>query len=741
MYLKKIKGLSPKEIVVKIKKKTFTTISKEIKCFQDNLYPSYSKKIYKYELENIFLDPIEYEFTDFEIKQIKETTSLYLKHYFDLLGSGWTKVQHNIECRGLGEYRYIAKKIESNNVDGLIKNLVNKKNIPYSKYVRSKISDDYLPIDWRIDFKSGYCWDSRKHSSKISFGKQPGVDIKVPWELSRMQHLVQFVWAYKLAKQGKEGFASPYVYVREFQDEILDFISTNPPKFGVNWTCTMDVAIRAANWLLVYDLFKVQGVEFDKEFEKIFVLSMHDHGNFIFNNLERNKDIRNNHYLSNIVGLFFIATYLPATEVVSQWLNFSFQELIQEMSFQFYEEGSNFENSTTYHRLSSELMLYATTVALALPEEKIKVLHSYRLQNHIEICKKLGFEIDSDKFWDFHNGKIFPNWYIERLEKTAEFTADITKPNGEVAQFGDNDSGRFFKIQPSYNLLTVQEAKQRYLNLSTYNELSDKENYWDEDFLEHRFLVAGINALFKRKKFFSFVNKPSIEYVLIKNMVKDHMETYEESILPFLKYNVLEISINKKEKNEINKLEQQENFVQYVFYSKSNLVEGIKKIAYPDFGMYIFKSQDFYLAIRCGKLGSNGKGSHDHNDQLSIELVIDGKNVIKDPGTYLYTPIPEKRNLFRSTKAHFTIQSGDIEQNNFYAGLNGLFSLEHNTNSQCLEFKNNSFVGCHSGYGQKVYREIEICDKQVVITDFGTSIVNPEFNYYSNGYGRIIRNK
>ncbi|UDW03304.1 heparinase II/III family protein [Bacillus cereus] len=741
MYLKKIKGLSPKEIVVKIKKKTFTTISKEIKCVQDNLYPSYSKKIYKYELENIFLDPIEYEFTDFEIKQIKETTSLYLKHYFDLLGSGWTKVQHNIECRGLGEYRYIAKKIESNNVDGLLRNLVNKKNIPYSKYVRSKISDNYLPIDWRIDFKSGYCWDSRKHSSKLSFGKQPGVDIKVPWELSRMQHLVQFVWAYKLAKQGNEGFASPYVYVREFQDEILDFISTNPPKFGVNWTCTMDVAIRAANWLLVYDLFKVQGVEFDKEFEKIFVLSIHDHGNFIFNNLERNKDIRNNHYLSNIVGLFFIATYLPATEVVSQWLNFSFQELIQEMSFQFYEEGSNFENSTTYHRLSSELMLYATTVALALPEEKIKVLHSYRLQNHIEICKKLGFEIDSDKFWDFHNGKTFPNWYIERLEKMAEFTVDITKPNGEVAQFGDNDSGRFFKIQPSYNLLTVEEAKQKYLNLSTYNELSDKEKYWDEDFLEHRSLVAGINALFKKKKFFSFVNKPSIEHTLIKNIVKNNIKRYEESISESLKYNVLDVSINEHEKNEINKLEQQEKFVQYIFNSKSNLVEGLKKIAYPDFGMYIFKSQDFYLAIRCGKLGTNGKGSHDHNDQLSIELVIDGEDIIKDPGTYLYTPIPEKRNLFRSTKAHFTIQLGDIEQNNFYYGLSGLFNLEHNTNSQCLEFKNNSFIGCHSGYGQKVYRKIEICDKQVVITDFGTSIVNPEFNYYSNGYGRIIRNK
>ncbi|MEH7222012.1 heparinase II/III family protein, partial [Bacillus toyonensis] len=201
------------------------------------------------------------------------------------------------------------------------------------------------------------------------------------------------------------------------------------------------------------------------------------------------------------------------------------------------------------------------------------------------------------------------------------------------------------------------------------------------------------------------------------------------------------ISINEKEKNEINKLEQREKFVQYIFYSKSNLVERLKKIAYPDFGMYIFKSPDFYLAIRCGKLGTNGKGSHDHNDQLSIELVIDGENIIKDPGTYLYTPIPEKRNLFRSTKAHFTIQLGDIEQNNFYDGLSGLFSLENNTNSQCLEFKNNSFVGCHSGYGQKVYRKIEIFDKRVVITDFGTSIVNQEFNYYSNGYGRIMKNK
>ncbi|MFH4410619.1 heparinase II/III-family protein, partial [Acinetobacter baumannii] len=83
--------------------------------------------------------------------------------------------------------------------------------------------------------------------------------------------------------------------------------------------------------------------------------------------------------------------------------------------------------------------------------------------------------------------------------------------------------------------------------------------------------------------------------------------------------------------------------------------DNLKIISYPEFGMYIYTSNNLYLAIKCGPLGSSGKGSHDHNDQLSIELTIDGKEIIKDPGTYLYTAIPEKRNLFRSTGAHFTI--------------------------------------------------------------------------------------
>ncbi len=105
-----------------------------------------------------------------------------------------------MDCKGIEEFKYNAPVVDLNND---ITCLINEKNREYSKNLRDMISTHYIPIDWRLDFKSGYYWDSQLHYSKVSYGKHIGVDVKVPWELSRMQHLVQYVWAYLLAKQGK----------------------------------------------------------------------------------------------------------------------------------------------------------------------------------------------------------------------------------------------------------------------------------------------------------------------------------------------------------------------------------------------------------------------------------------------------------------------------------------------------------------------------------------------------------
>ena len=93
---------------------------------------------------------------------------------------------------------------------------------------------------------------------------------------------------------------------------------------------------------------------------------------------------------------------------------------------------------------------------------------------------------------------------MERLEKIAEFTIHITKPNGHVPQFGDNDNGRFLKLQPRHQRLSVAEAKARYANLDEYNELGSKAVHWDEDHLDHKHLVAAINGLFGKEEWAVF---------------------------------------------------------------------------------------------------------------------------------------------------------------------------------------------------------------------------------------------
>ena len=268
------------------------------------------------------------------------------------------------------------------------------------------VSHDYIPIDWQLDFKSGYRWQEKKPASHCSPAPLPGVDIKVPWELSRMQHLPQLAWAYGLALQGIKGAQSPETYSDEFKNQILDFVATNPPRFGVNWHCTMDVGIRVTNWLIAYDLFNAQGASFDPEFKQIFKKSIYDHGLHIIQNLEWNPTLRSNHYLADIAGLLFVSAYLPRSSKTDTWLAFSIQEIIHAMEEQFHPDGSNFEGSTSYHRLSAEMMFYATALILGLPEDKKEALKRYH-----PISLFQGFKTSGRTFTPFPGAGIEPNEY------------------------------------------------------------------------------------------------------------------------------------------------------------------------------------------------------------------------------------------------------------------------------------------------------------------------------------------
>jgi uncharacterized heparinase superfamily protein len=85
--------------------------------------------------------------------------------------------------------------------------------------------------------------------------------------------------------------------------------------------------------------------------------------------------------------------------------------------------------------------------------------------------------------------------------------------------------------------------------------------------------------------------------------------------------------------------------------------------AFPDAGTYVLRQDDLYLLFNASGSGVNGRGSHGHNDALSIEVAACGSVFIIDPGSYIYTGDLKERHRFRSTAYHSTVEVDDAEQN------------------------------------------------------------------------------
>lgn len=677
------------------------------------------------------LEPLPLDKLSLYSRELRWLTDQYLLHRFDVLGSGWVQVKYGMKCSGIEGYKYdMGLPVVTDTGGKWLNSRINKSNLEGARRRWTLISEDYIPIDWHLDFKSGYRWNEKTWYHQIAFGHLEGAEVKVPWELARMQHLPQLALAFALAKNMEQGFQEPVCYSREFQNQMLDFMATNPPRYGVNWKTAMDVSIRAINWLIAYDLFSLYGAEFCPGFKEIFKQSVYDHFIYIKNNLEWHEEYRGNHYLANIAGLIFISTYWDSTAEMNGVLRFAIQQLIVELEKQFYEEGTNFEGSTCYHRLSGEMVIYTTALILGLDKDKLNGLNDIS-QTEIfanKICNAEG----KLELYNVNNLETpFPHWYFSRLERIAEFTINITKPNGLVPQIGDNDSGRLLKITPLYNNLTVREAKSKLANLKNYFGLQDEVTYLDEEFLNHSHLVASINGLIRRKDFQDFTGVDYLDYYLVKGLAKNRYfySNYTDSRV--------EPMVADKEHQEFGMLVQ-ENPERTRRYTYKTGTTVFKALQYPQFGLYIFKAENSYMAINCKEGYSNPYFGHMHNDQLSLEFVLNGKEVHCDPGTYLYTSIPSMRNRYRSIDAHSGpikgLELADLEEN--------VFTLKIKTMCKCLYFGNDGFLGVLRYPGLEVWRSIAIKYGMIEIVDlykgkYDLELLKASSDIpYSAGYGK-----
>jgi hypothetical protein len=272
----------------------------------------------------------------------------------------------------------------------------------------------YRPIPWHQDLTSGYTWRQRTFYRQISV-PHGRADIKVPWELSRCQHLPTLGIAHLASGEAR--------YAAEVVAQIDDWIDANPPGYGVNWAATMEVAIRAINWLWAVHL--IGGApELSDEFLTRFLASLLAHARHISANIELyDGGLTTNHTLADHAGLLHLGLALADLPEAAAWIEEAMAGLEQCMATQVAADGVDFENSIPYHRLVLEML-----AACHLLAER--------------------------------NGRHFSADYRTSLRRMFTFVLHYTRPDGLAPVIGDSDDGRLF-ILGSY--FDWQPQDHRYL--------------------------------------------------------------------------------------------------------------------------------------------------------------------------------------------------------------------------------------------------------------------------------------
>jgi hypothetical protein len=267
-------------------------------------------------------------------------------------------------------------------------------------------------IDWHRDPVSGLGWDPATHHVDLVAVRGDGSDVKWPWELSRCQHLPVLGLASRCAPLLLGPAAASALRARcavEAAAEIDDWIERNPRGLGVNWSCTMDVAIRAFNWVSALALFR-DAPQWDDPFVLRVVRSLWTHGRHIRSHLEIGDDgLTSNHYLANVIGLYALGCALPELREAEEWRLFARRALAEEMEKQVLPDGADFERSLPYHRLAAEIFVHGALLAKG-------------------------------------RGEALPAPVLARLALMLEFTAAATRQDGSVPQWGDNDDGRLLPL-------------------------------------------------------------------------------------------------------------------------------------------------------------------------------------------------------------------------------------------------------------------------------------------------------
>ena len=255
------------------------------------------------------------------------------------------------------------------------------------------------PIDWHLDPVSGRRAPLR-HWSEIDFLDSGVVgDHKVVWELNRHQHLVTLGQAWALT--GDERWADVLVA------QLASWMDANPPKLGVNWASSLEVAFRSLAWLwalqLVRDSRALTPALFERACRHLWLHGRH---------LERYLSTYfapNTHLTGEALGLFALGSALPWLRPAARWADCGWRILAEQLGRQVRPDGVYFEQASYYHRYTVDIYLHVILLARGA-------------------------------------GRVVPEAMTARVNAAVDHLLAMRRPDGLLPLFGDDDAGRVLPL-------------------------------------------------------------------------------------------------------------------------------------------------------------------------------------------------------------------------------------------------------------------------------------------------------
>ena len=258
------------------------------------------------------------------------------------------------------------------------------------------------PVDWRLEPLSGKK-SPLVHWSRIDYlNAEVAGDKKIVWELNRQQHFMTLGRAYW--HTGDERYAQVFA---AHADTWLD---ANPPKLGINWVSSLELAFRAVSWLWALYFFKDSPSLTPALFLRL-AKSLVLHAWHLESYLSTYFS-PNTHLTGEALGLYYLGTLLSGCRDAARWRDTGRRILLAQLDRQIRPDGVYFEQSTYYHRYTTDFYLHLYLLAEANQDEA--VLGDDRLRG--------------------------------KLTALLDHLLYVTRPDGTTPFFGDDDGGRLVQL-------------------------------------------------------------------------------------------------------------------------------------------------------------------------------------------------------------------------------------------------------------------------------------------------------